>query len=84
MFTKQMLWTYIKSYWMVFAAIVIALLAFHALAYQAHTASITPQEAYDHIINEYPGNTDFAEYVRERCTVYGCRIDSKGLIIRDP
>lgn len=84
MFTKQMFWTYIKSYWMVIAAIVIALLAFNVLAYQAHTDSITPQEAYDHIINEYPGNTDFAEYVRERCTVYGCRTDGRGLIIRDP
>lgn len=84
MFTKQMLWTYIKSYWVVIAAIVIALLVFNVLAYKAHTASITPQEAYDHIINEYPGNTEFAEYVRERCTVYGCRIDSRGLIIRDP
>ena len=84
MLTKQVVMIYIRSYWMVFAAIVIALLVFHALAYHAHTASITPQEAYNHIINEYPGNTDFAEYVRERCEVYGCRLDDRGLIIRDP
>lgn len=84
MLTTQMCRTYIKSYWLVIATLLIALLVFNALAYRAHTASITPQEAYDHIINEYPGNTDFAEYVRERCEVYGCRIDSRGLIIRDP
>lgn len=84
MLTEQVFRIYIRSYWWVLAAIVIALLAFQTLAYWSHTHSITPQEAYDHIQEQYPGNTDFAEYVRERCEVYGCRIDDRGLIIRDP
>lgn len=84
MLTKEVVMRYIKSYWMVFAAIVIALVVFQVLAYWAHTYTITPQEAYDHILNQYPGNTDFADYVRERCEVYGCRIDDRGLIVRDP
>lgn len=84
MLTAQMCMTYIRSYWKVIAVLVVATLVFTAFAYRAHTDSITPQEAYDHIINLYPGNTDFAEYVRERCEVYGCRIDERGLIIRDP
>lgn len=84
MFTKQMVRIYLQSYWMLIAALLIALLVFTALGYAADSHSITPQEAYDHILNEYPGNTDFAEYARTRCEVYGCRIDSRGLIIRDP
>ena len=84
MLTAQMCKTYIRSYWKVIATLLIVLLAHMAFAYRAHTDSISPQEAYDHIIDQYPGNTDFAEYVRERCEVYGCRIDSRGLIIRDP
>ena len=84
MLTKQMVRIYIQSYGMLIAALLIALLAFTALGYAVDSYSITPQEAYDHILNEYPGNTDFAEYARTRCEVYGCRIDDRGLIIRDP
>lgn len=84
MLNKQVAWIYFRSYWLLIAAIVIGLLVFNALAYQIHTATITPQEAYDYIHDQYPGNTDFADYVRERCEVYGCRIDDRGLIIRDP
>ena len=84
MLTKQVAWIYVRSYWMVVAAIVIGLLVFNALAYQVHTATITPQEAYDYIHDQYPGNTEFAEYFRERCEVYGCRIGNQGLIVRDP
>lgn len=84
MLTKQVVMIYIRSYWMLIAALLIALAMFQALAYWSHTHTITPQEAYNHILNEYPGNTDFAEYVLERCEVYGCRLDDRGLIIRDP
>lgn len=85
MLTAQMCKTYIRSYWKVIATVLIVLLAYTVFAYWAHTESITPQEAYDHIYNRYPGNTEFAEYVRERCELYGCRIDGSGsLIIRDP
>lgn len=84
MLNKQVAWIYIRSYWMLIAALLIGALVFESLAYLAHTNSIDPQEAYDHILNQYPGNTDFADYVRERCEVYGCRIDDRGLIVRDP
>lgn len=84
MLTKQMVKTYLKSYWMLIVALLIGALVFELLAYRAHTDSIEPQEAYDHIINEYPGNTEFAEYFYERCEVYGCRLDDRGLIVRDP
>lgn len=84
MLTKQVIMIYVRSYWILIAALLIALAMFQALAYWSHTHTITPQEAYNHIINEYPGNTDFAEYVRTRCEKYGCRIDEHGLIIRDP
>lgn len=85
MLTAQACRIYIRSYWMLIVALLIALLTYNVLAYWAHTESITPQEAYDHMYNEYPGNTDIAEYVRDRCELYGCRIDGSGsLIIRDP
>lgn len=84
MLTIQMCRTYIRSYWWVIVVMLILLLAYNVLAYWAHTESITPQEAYEHIYDQYPGNTEFAEYVRERCETYGCRIDGSGsLIIRD-
>lgn len=84
MLTKQVVKAYIRSYWMVIVAMVIASLVFNALAYHVHTDTITPQEAYDYIYDQYPGNTEFAEYFRERCEVYGCRIGNHGLIVRDP
>ena len=82
---KHVIMTYLRSYWKVIAILLIVLIAYNAFACWAHARTITPQEAYDHIYNLYPGNEEFAEYVRDRCEKYSCQIDGGGsLIIKDP
>lgn len=82
---KHAIKTYLKAYWWVLAILLIALVTYNVLAGWANTSTITPQEAYDHILDQYPGNTGLAEYVLERCEVHGCTIGVDGhVIIRDP
>lgn len=82
---KQKAKIYLRSYWLIILVLLVALVAFNTFAKWAHTGTITPQEAYDHILNQNLGDANLAEYVRNRCEIHGCKIGTDGhVIVRDP